>query len=133
MKIKSVVAAAAATLEGMTAAHADTFRGLYQPIQPPQSIDIGKVELGKKLFFAPPFVQVGFRFLQVLSRPTPFDEWLSREPANRPSSEGLFFSSLCVVTVLLRAAVGSCPKFGSPGIAKNTGATQNRSLHSGSA
>jgi cytochrome c peroxidase len=63
MKIKSVVAAAAvaaATLAGMTAAHADAFRGLYQPIQPPQSIDIGKVELGKKLFFDPRLSKSGF-------------------------------------------------------------------------
>lgn len=63
MKIKSVVAAAAvaaATLAGMTAAHADAFRSLYQPIQPPQAIDIGKVELGKKLFFDPRLSKSGF-------------------------------------------------------------------------
>ena len=62
MKIKSVVAAAVAavTLVGMTAAHADAFRSLYQPIQPPQAIDIGKVELGKKLYFDPRLSKSGF-------------------------------------------------------------------------
>jgi len=62
MKIKSVVAAvvAAVTLVGMTAAHADAFRSLYQPIQPPQAIDIGKVELGKKLYFDPRLSKSGF-------------------------------------------------------------------------
>jgi cytochrome c peroxidase len=63
MKIKSVVAAAAvaaATLAGMTVAHADAFRSLYQPIQPPQAIDIGKVELGKKLYFDPRLSKSGF-------------------------------------------------------------------------
>ena len=62
MKIKSVVAAVVATvtLVGMTAAHADAFRSLYQPIQPPQAIDIGKVELGKKLYFDPRLSKSGF-------------------------------------------------------------------------
>lgn len=63
MKIKSVVAAAAlaaAALGGMTAAHADAFRSLYQPIQPPQAIDLGKVELGKKLYFDPRLSKSGF-------------------------------------------------------------------------
>jgi cytochrome c peroxidase len=62
MKIKSVLAAAVAavTLVGMTAAHADAFRSLYQPIQPPQAIDIGKVELGKKLYFDPRLSKSGF-------------------------------------------------------------------------
>jgi cytochrome c peroxidase len=44
----------------MTAAHADAFRSLYQPIQPPQAIDIGKVELGKKLYFDPRLSKSGF-------------------------------------------------------------------------
>jgi cytochrome c peroxidase len=62
MKIKSVVAAVVATvtLVGMTAVHADAFRSLYQPIQPPQAIDIGKVELGKKLYFDPRLSKSGF-------------------------------------------------------------------------
>lgn len=63
MRMKSVVAAAAlavASVAGMTAAHADAFRNLYQPIQPPQAVDLGKVELGKKLFFDPRLSKSGF-------------------------------------------------------------------------
>jgi cytochrome c peroxidase len=63
MKIRSVVAAAAvaaASMAGVTAAYADNFRNLYQPIQPPKAVDLGMVELGKKLYFDPRLSKSGF-------------------------------------------------------------------------
>lgn len=36
------------------------FDGLYAPIAPPKSVDLGKVELGKKLFFDPRLSKSGF-------------------------------------------------------------------------
>jgi cytochrome c peroxidase len=44
----------------MSAASADQFRALYAPIAPPQNINIGKAELGKKLFFEPRLSRSGF-------------------------------------------------------------------------
>lgn len=63
MKVRTVVAAvavAAAGLGGMSAALADPFRSLFAPVPPPQNIDIGKAELGKKLFFDPRLSRSGF-------------------------------------------------------------------------
>lgn len=63
MKVRNLIAAAAVaatSLAGISVAHADNFKHLYQPIQPPQSIDLGKVELGKKLFFDPRLSKSGF-------------------------------------------------------------------------
>ncbi len=63
MRIKTIVAAvavAAAGVAGMSVASADQFRSLYAPISPPQAIDMGKVELGKKLFFDPRLSKSGF-------------------------------------------------------------------------
>lgn len=63
MNVKSMLAVAAVAAAGMAAmgvASADQFRSLYAPIAPPQSIDLGKAELGKKLFFDPRLSKSGF-------------------------------------------------------------------------
>lgn len=57
----SIIAAAAATasLLGALAASAQS-NELIQPIVPPQQVNLGKVELGKKLFFDPRLSRSGF-------------------------------------------------------------------------
>lgn len=61
MKVRAIVAAglvAAGTLGAVGAAWA--FDHLYSPISPPKAIDLGKVELGKKLYFDPRLSKSGF-------------------------------------------------------------------------
>lgn len=54
----SLAVASAALLAG--AAQAQEFDKLYAPVAPPKSIDLGKVELGKKLYFDPRLSKSGF-------------------------------------------------------------------------
>jgi cytochrome c peroxidase len=61
MRIKTIVAAglvAAGTVGAVGVAWA--FDHLYSPIAPPKAIDLGKVELGKKLYFDPRLSKSGF-------------------------------------------------------------------------
>lgn len=62
MKLKkiamSLAVASVASLGGYAAAQ--QFEALYSPISPPKSIDVGKAELGKKLFFDPRLSKSGF-------------------------------------------------------------------------
>ena len=63
MKLKTlaaVVGVALGTLAGTAMAQQDQFRALYAPIAPPKSVDLGKVELGKKLYFDPRLSKSGF-------------------------------------------------------------------------
>lgn len=57
MLSKVVLAVAAVVMAGV--AHAQ-FDQLYAPISPPKAIDMGKVELGKKLYFDPRLSKSGF-------------------------------------------------------------------------
>lgn len=57
MLSKVVFAVAAVVMAGV--AHAQ-FDQLYAPISPPKAIDMGKVELGKKLYFDPRLSKSGF-------------------------------------------------------------------------
>lgn len=61
MRVKTIVAAglvAAGTVGAVGVAWA--FDHLYSPIAPPKAIDLGKVELGKKLYFDPRLSKSGF-------------------------------------------------------------------------
>lgn len=61
MRVKNIVAAglvAAGTVGAVGVAWA--FDHLYSPIAPPKAIDLGKVELGKKLYFDPRLSKSGF-------------------------------------------------------------------------
>lgn len=63
MKLKTlaaVVGITLATLAGQAMAQQDQFRTLYAPISPPKAVDLGKVELGKKLYFDPRLSKSGF-------------------------------------------------------------------------
>ncbi len=54
VKVKAIIAAGALALCGaLVAAQGFSFDSLYAPVTPPKAVDIGKVELGKKLFFDP--------------------------------------------------------------------------------
>lgn len=59
---RSVVAAATATLAllGGAGVQAQNFDPHYAPIAPPKAVDLGKVELGKKLYFDPRLSKSGF-------------------------------------------------------------------------
>ena len=56
----TLVAGAVAAAALAVVAQERSFDQLYAPIQPPKSVDLGKVELGKKLFFDPRLSQSGF-------------------------------------------------------------------------
>jgi cytochrome c peroxidase len=64
MKLKTLAAAliamAGITLANTALAQQDQFRALYAPIAPPKAVDLGKVELGKKLYFDPRLSKSGF-------------------------------------------------------------------------
>jgi cytochrome c peroxidase len=76
VKLKAAVAAAAVVVAGagwvgvsavgalasgsVAAATDDPFRQLYEPIRPPQNINIGKADLGRHLFFDPRLSRSGF-------------------------------------------------------------------------
>ena len=64
MKLKNLAAALTAvagiTLAGSAMSQQDQFRALYAPISPPKAVDLGKVELGKKLYFDPRLSKSGF-------------------------------------------------------------------------
>lgn len=59
IRMAAVVAALAAG-GAVAVAQSDSFDRLYAPIQPPKQIDLGKVELGKKLYFDPRLSKSGF-------------------------------------------------------------------------
>lgn len=58
--VVSVAVVSAATLLAGGVAVAQQFDQLYAPIAPPKSVDLGKVELGKKLYFDPRLSKSGF-------------------------------------------------------------------------
>lgn len=63
MKLKTLsalVGITLSTLAGQAMAQQDQFRTLYAPISPPKAVDLGKVELGKKLYFDPRLSKSGF-------------------------------------------------------------------------
>lgn len=63
MKLKTLAALVGitlSTLAGQAMAQQDQFRTLYAPISPPKAVDLGKVELGKKLYFDPRLSKSGF-------------------------------------------------------------------------
>lgn len=62
MKLRTTVAAGLVALVGAvgTASAQTPFDSMYAPIAPPQSINIGKAELGKKLFFDARLSRSGF-------------------------------------------------------------------------
>ncbi len=52
--VKTIVAAGILALGGaLVAAQGFNFDSLYAPVTPPKAVDMGKVELGKKLYFDP--------------------------------------------------------------------------------
>ena len=60
-KVKALVAAAAVVVAGMSVlSTAQANEKLYAPIAPPKSVDLGMVELGKKLYFDPRLSKSGF-------------------------------------------------------------------------
>ncbi len=61
MKVKKIVIAGLVAAGALTAGGvAMAFEHLYAPIAPPKAIDMGKVELGKKLYFDPRLSKSGF-------------------------------------------------------------------------
>jgi cytochrome c peroxidase len=56
----SMAVASAAAFAGIGAAQAQQFDQLYAPVAPPKSVDLGKVELGKKLYFDARLSKSGF-------------------------------------------------------------------------
>jgi len=61
MKVKAIVAAGLVAAAGaLSATSAMAFEHLYKPIALPSAVDLGKVELGKKLFFDPRLSKSGF-------------------------------------------------------------------------
>ncbi len=62
MKLRAILSSlAVAGVSALAAqASAQQFEGLYAPIAPPQAVNLGKVELGKKLYFDPRLSKSGF-------------------------------------------------------------------------
>ncbi len=58
--VLSMAVASAALFAGAAQAQTEDFDKLYAPIAPPKSVDLGKVELGKKLFFDARLSKSGF-------------------------------------------------------------------------
>ncbi len=56
----TLIAVAGISLSSAALAQQDQFRALYAPIAPPKAVDLGKVELGKKLYFDPRLSKSGF-------------------------------------------------------------------------